>query len=234
MRALTAVVFDFDGVLVDSVPVYQQAIADATGRAGIANKIAGTVAGSDTLTVAHRIIEQYHLDIDPHLLAGQIENFALDRLLKVPRVVPGAAELVRAICQAGLKTAIASLAPRRNIETILRREGMADCFDALVSVEDITNIKPHPEIFLKAAEALGLTGPDCIAIEDSPNGVTAALAAGMTAIAVTTTVSAVQLQHAHCIVGQLADMSLDRLRQIHAERSQTPGNQASPAPRTRN
>lgn len=216
MSELRAVIFDFDGVLADSIPAYRSAVTEAAGRAGIDDPDAGQIASSDTRTVARRIIEQYDLDIDTEMLVEQIENFALDRLLTTPHIVPGAVRLVSAIRRAGLRTAIASLAPRRNIEAMLRQGGMADYFDAIVSVEDIVNPKPDPEVFLKAAEALDLAGRDCLAIEDSPTGLTAANDAGMVTVALTTTVPADRLGHAHYIAGCLAELTLEKLNEIYS------------------
>jgi len=217
MAILKAVVFDFDGVLVDSVPTYRRAVADAAGDVGINDADAGQVAASDTRTVARQIIKKHNLDLEIETLAKQIEKHALDRLLAGPRVVPGARELVSAVRAAGLQTAIASLGPRRNIKAVLEHEGMDKLFDALATIEDIANIKPDPEIFLKAAEALGLTGKDCVAIEDSDNGITAANAAGMTTIALITTLPADRLHHAHLIVERLSDLTLNKLRQLHED-----------------
>ncbi len=215
MSELQAVIFDFDGVLANSIPAYRSAVAEAAGQAGIDDPDAGQIASSDTRTVARRIIEQYDLEIDTETLAEQIENFALDRLLTTPHIVPGAVKLVSAIRQAGLRTAIASLAPRRNIEAVLRQGGMADYFEAIVAAEDIVNIKPNPEVFLKAAEALDLAGRDCLAIEDSPTGLTAANDAGMVTVALTTTVPADRLGHAHYIAGSLAELTLEKLNEIY-------------------
>jgi HAD superfamily hydrolase (TIGR01509 family) len=215
MAVLKAVVFDFDGVLVDSVPSYRDAVADAAGDVGIDDVDAGQIAASDTRTVARQIIKKYNLDLDVETLAQQIEEHALHRLLAGPRIASGAQELVSSLRAAGLKTAIASLGPRRNINAILREAGLEKSFDALVTIEDVQNIKPNPEIFLKAAQALGLTGKDCIAIEDSDKGISAANAAGMTTIALTTTFGADRLQHAYFIVERLLDLTLGKLRQLH-------------------
>jgi len=215
MAELRAVVFDFDGVLVDSVPVYREAVARAAGEAGVLGAGMELIAAADTRTVARRIIERYNLDVDVEVLANQIEQFALDRLLMAPRVVAGARELLESVRQAGLRTAIASLAPRRNIDGVLRQEGLQGSFDAIVTIENIERIKPDPEVYLKAAEALDVLPEECVAIEDSDRGVSSALAAGMTAVAVATTLPANRLTSAHLIVPTLADVTLSVLHEIH-------------------
>jgi len=214
-QPLKAVIFDFDGVLVDSVPAYRQAVTEAVGNTGVADDGVDNLATSDTRTVARRIIKKYNLDVGVETLAQQVEKFVLDRLLGFSCVVDGARELLESVRNAGLKTAIASMGPRRNIETVLQQAGIANLFDAIVAYEDIENVKPDPEVFLKAAEALDVAGGDCIAIEDSQAGVSAANAAGMTTIALTTTLPADRLHHAHLIVERLTDLTLDKLQQVH-------------------
>ena len=215
MAELRAVIFDFDGVLADSVPVYREAVAQAAGEAGVDGAGMELIAAADTRTVARAIIERYHLDVTVETLTDQIEKFALDRLLTAPRIVAGARSLLESIRSFGLRAAIASLAPRQNIDGILRQEGLLDFFAAIVTIENIERIKPDPEVYLKAAAALDVSPGDCIAIEDSDRGVTAALAAGMTVIALTTTLPADRLGHAHLVVPTLADLSLEDMRVVH-------------------
>lgn len=215
MTSLKAVIFDFDGVLADSVPVYREAVVEALGDAGVDNSDTEQIIVSDTRTVARRIIEKFGLDVDVETMAGQIEKFALDRLLSVPRVVPGARGLVGSIRKAGLKTAVASLAPRHNIDAVLAQAKMQESFEAIVTIEDIIRIKPDPEVYLKAAEALGVYGAECIAIEDSDLGVTAAIEAGMVTVGLTTSLPAERLRRAHHIARRLTNLTLEKLRSIH-------------------
>ena len=114
-----------------------------------------------------------------------------------------------------VRTAIASLAPRRNIDGVLRQEELQDFFDAIITIENIERIKPDPEVFLKAAEALNVLPSECVAIEDSDRGVAAAVAAGMTTVALTTTLPADRLRHAHLVVPKLADVTLAILQEVH-------------------
>ncbi len=212
---LKAVIFDFDGVLADSVPVYQQAVKDTIGQAGVDGFDDGLIAAADTRTVAQRIIEQYNLTVDVETMTRQIEKNALDRLLTVHSIVPGARALVEVFRDAKLKTAIASLAPRRNIDSVLKQAGMTEHFDAIISVDDISRLKPDPEVFLKAARAVGVDPGDCVGIEDSDKGVTAINAAEMVSIALTTTFPVDRLTHAKLIVRGLSDLSLDLVRETH-------------------
>ena len=98
--------------------------------------------------------------------------------------LPGAAEWVGRLREASWPQAIASSAPRANIDTVLDVLGLAGCFQALVSAEDVTKGKPDPQVFLTAAERLAQPPPRCIVVEDSAAGVEGARRAGMRSIGV--------------------------------------------------
>ena len=99
--------------------------------------------------------------------------------------LPGVSEWVHGLHEKGWRQAIASAAPRANVDTILEALHTADCFQAIVSAEDVRHGKPDPEVFLTAAAKLGVPTPRCIVVEDAAHGIEAARAAGMKSIAVT-------------------------------------------------
>jgi len=99
--------------------------------------------------------------------------------------LPGVSEWVHRLHQDGWRQAIASAAPRANVDTIVEALRAANCFQAIVSAEDVRHGKPDPEVFLSAAAKLGVPGPRCIVVEDAPHGIEAARAARMKSIAVT-------------------------------------------------
>jgi beta-phosphoglucomutase len=98
--------------------------------------------------------------------------------------LPGVMEWVRRLREQGWRQAVASSAPRKNIEAVLEVLGMAGFFDALVSAEDVTAGKPDPQVFQKGAERLGMPASRCIVVEDAVPGVEAARRAGMRCIGV--------------------------------------------------
>lgn len=116
------------------------------------------------------------------------------------RPVPGAVEWIRRLCEHGWRQAVASSAPRLNIEAMLGELGLLDTFDAIVCAEELPAGKPDPAVFLKAAEVLGVPPAYCIVVEDSVVGIEAARRAGMKCIAVTTTHPAAELLGADLIV----------------------------------
>jgi HAD superfamily hydrolase (TIGR01509 family) len=98
--------------------------------------------------------------------------------------LPGVMEWVRRLREQGWRQAVASSAPRKNIEVVLEVLGMASFFDALVSAEDVTAGKPDPQVFQKGAQRLGMPASRCIVVEDAVPGVEAARRAGMRCIGV--------------------------------------------------
>jgi len=100
------------------------------------------------------------------------------------RPLPGAAEWVQRLREEGWRQAIASSAPRENVDVVLEALGLARSFDAVVSAEDVTAGKPDPQVFLKAAQRLGLAPARCVVVEDSAAGVEGARRAGMKSIGV--------------------------------------------------
>jgi HAD superfamily hydrolase (TIGR01509 family) len=98
--------------------------------------------------------------------------------------LPGAAEWVRRLQQENWRQAVASSAPRANLDVVLEVIGLKDCFQAIVSAEDVTAGKPDPQVFLTAASRLGVPPSQCVVVEDAAAGVEAARRAGMRSIGV--------------------------------------------------
>ena len=119
--------------------------------------------------------------------------------------LPGAAEWVRRLHRENWPQAVASSAPRANLDVVLEVIGLRDCFQALVSAEDVTAGKPDPQVFLKAASRLGMTPAQCVVVEDAAAGVEAARRAGMRSIGVNRKAPL----KADIAVSSLADLSPD-------------------------
>jgi HAD superfamily hydrolase (TIGR01509 family) len=119
--------------------------------------------------------------------------------------LPGSADWVRRLRAAGWKQAIASSAPRENVEVMLQALGLAAEFDARVGAEDVTAGKPDPQVFLAAAAKLGLPPDRCVVVEDAAVGIEAARRAGIRAIGVSTAAAL----NADIVVRSLADLPLD-------------------------
>lgn len=191
-----AAIFDNDGVLVDTeafsekaykIALHEQAIevdpADAARYCGLTD--------ADIL----RDMEQRHgthLDFD--IFSARKRELYFEAAAAQPmRVFPGARELVQQLASAGIPIALASSAPREKIDFNLDRSGLRPYFQHIVSGEDFHRGKPDPEIFLTAANCLKIAPPRCIVFEDSINGLKAARAANMRAVAVANTFSSQEL-----------------------------------------
>jgi beta-phosphoglucomutase family hydrolase len=185
------VIFDMDGVLVDS--------ADAHRRAWQA--LGEEVGVPFTPALFRQTFGQRNASIIPTWLAGHEQpdaqrtqrlgdrKEALYRTLVrqgAVRVYPGVTWLVDGLRAAGVKLAVASSGPRENVALLIHVIGVRDRIDACVSAEDVTEGKPHPEAFLRAAERLTVPPADCAVVEDSVHGIEAARRAGMLAVAVLT------------------------------------------------
>lgn len=126
---------------------------------------------------------------------GYYREIVADELVPVPGVV----DFIRDLESAGLRMAVGSSGPLENVRLVVGALGVADAFDAVVSGEDVVHGKPDPEVFLIAAEKLGLDAATCLVVEDAPVGIRAALAAGMKCLAVTVTHRAALLRDAHVV-----------------------------------
>ncbi len=128
--------------------------------------------------------------------------------------LPGVREFLETLRQEKIPCAIGSSTERKNIEVILEVIGLGDFFSVIVSADDATHGKPHPEIFLNAAKKLNLPPEQCIVIEDTQVGVDAAHAGGMKVIAVTTTHPRDTFNNTDRIVDRLDELAIDELRAL--------------------
>ncbi|MGC8472480.1 MAG: hexitol phosphatase HxpB [Acidimicrobiales bacterium] len=184
-----AAIFDMDGLLVDSEPLWHRAEVELLGSLGV------PVAKDDprrTKGVFVREVTRYWFDRfpwdgpSPDEVARQIVDRVIDLVAEEGRLQPGVDKAIGLCRDHGLVLAVASSSEHRLISFVLERFGLDEHFALVHSAEDEPYGKPHPAVFLTAAERLGV-GPDrCLVWEDAPAGVLAAKAARMTCIAVPT------------------------------------------------
>ncbi|MCJ7492180.1 MAG: HAD family phosphatase [Dehalococcoidia bacterium] len=178
-----AVLWDMDGVLVDTAPFHYQAWRALFAGLG---KDLSDEEFRRTFGLRNDDILRANLgDMPPERLrelGRRKEELFREAIRGKVQPLPGAVALVRRLRESGVKTAVVSSAPRRNVETLLDALGISDGFDALVAEEDAERGKPDPQGYLVAAERLGERPEDCVVIEDAPGGVEAAKRAGMRCI----------------------------------------------------
>jgi HAD superfamily hydrolase (TIGR01509 family) len=187
-RELQAVLFDLDGLLVDTEPLWIRSAGEILGRRGHAWDLAlrPKVMGRHPLEVARFMIEHYGLDDDP--VALMEERLALQRQLYASEGIepmPGALTLVRELVSAGIPRAVASGSPTALVTTCLDALGLRGSFGVAIGSDRVAKGKPAPDVFLAAARALGVDPRGCAVLEDADNGVAAALAADMICVKVT-------------------------------------------------
>ena len=211
-----AIVFDMDGVLLDSEPLHFEALTAVLAADGLRLSITEfqTFIGTTTRAMFATLIDRYGL---PRLSSEYIALYDAEilRILGQPHPpAPGAIDLLATARTCGLRVGLASSSRRVWIDATLRSIGLEGTFETIVSGDDVTHSKPDPEIYLAAAARLAIAPDRCLAIEDSPNGATSAHRAGMQVIGVRTPYTAhLRLDGVLYIVNSLTEVDLPQTLQ---------------------
>lgn len=200
-RVIRAVLFDMDGVLVDS----ERLIAEAAkrmfaGHYGLEVQLEDFLpfVGAGENRYLGGVAEKYGIPID--IVAAKAWTYEIYGTLARAhalgmRAIPGAVDYVRACRRLGLKTALASAADRVKVLINLEYLGLDPTeFDTVLTGEDVTHKKPDPEMYLKAAARVGIEPAQCIVIEDAVNGTIAGVSAGARVFGITSSFSEEQLR----------------------------------------
>lgn len=176
-----AVVFDMDGVLVDSEPFGFEALRRVLARHGLpyTEQENAEFLGRTTLESCRTLKARHGLPESAETLADWYIEGMLELIGRGPIPMPGVPEVLQRIRASGYRMALASSAEPRLIEANLAALSLRSLFEAVVSGTQVPRGKPAPDVFLAAAERLGVAPADCLVIEDSRNGLLAAKAAGM-------------------------------------------------------
>jgi HAD superfamily hydrolase (TIGR01509 family) len=182
---IEAVVFDLDGVLLDSEQVWddvrEQLARERGGR--WSDRAQADMMGMSSPEWSRYMHDVVGLDESPEEINDEVVRRMLERYREALPLLPGAIEAVRRVA-AEWPLALASSSNRPVIEAFLDAAGVQELFAATVSSEEVAGGKPAPDVFLEAARRLGAAADRCAAIEDSGNGLRAAKAAGMRVIAI--------------------------------------------------
>lgn len=209
-------IFDLDGVLLDTEPLYTQATAGVAARFGKVYdwSVKRDCIGRGTMEAARIIVEALGLPLSPEALVRERDIELVDLFARAP-AIPGAEAFTRALAARGVPLAIATSteAPLYAIKTAPYRSWL-EIFGAAVCGDDprVGRPKPAPDIFLAAARDLGAPPESCVVFEDSPFGVEAARAAGMRVIALPDpAMDRARYAAADVVVSGFAEITLDRL-----------------------
>lgn len=181
-----AVIFDCDGTLVDSMPAHFDAWCEALasyGAGGIFKEdVFFAMGGRPTRDIVVDLNIEYDLRLDPEAIALAKREAFLAKLHLV-EFIEEVADFAKSL-RGKMPLAVASGGSRYVVEKTLKLLNCSDWFDEVVTADDVSNGKPSPDIFLKAAQMLGVSPEKCLVIEDAPPGVIAAQAAGMQVVTV--------------------------------------------------
>ena len=182
---IEAVVFDMDGVLVDTEHLWDEVREELTAEWGgrYSPEAQQAMMGMSSLEWSRYLHEVVGLREPPDVINAEVVRRMLARYETDLPVVPGAPEAVRRLRDDGLALAVASSSNRELIDAVLRRVELEPCFGVTVSSEEVARGKPAPDVYLEAARRLGVEPARCAAVEDSASGIRAAHAAGMRLIA---------------------------------------------------
>ncbi|MFQ6026376.1 MAG: HAD family hydrolase [Dehalococcoidia bacterium] len=211
-----AIIFDMDGVLVDSEPIFLNAVNRLLQREGVEpvseadneKHLIGTTVGETW----RRLKEMRRLPEPTDLYISKYDDIVREVLSEPLPPQPGVTRLLETCARRGLPTAVASSSLRSWVGMKLNALGLQNSFDVILGGDDVTRGKPEPDIYLLAAERLGFSPENCIAIEDSPVGVASAVAARTYTIAVRTFYTRnMDVSQAHTILETLEDFDLSIL-----------------------
>jgi HAD superfamily hydrolase (TIGR01509 family) len=217
-----AVIFDLDGLLVDSEPVWdraRKAMADEVGRAWTHDDHKA-VMGVSTQEWAAYMITRLGLTLTPEEVQDQIIARMIELYRRDIPYLPGAVAAVQLAASRGL-TALASGSHRALIDTVTADAAMRGRFQVIVAADEVGAGKPSPDVYLAAAERLGVKPERCVCLEDSGNGILAGVRAGMKVIAVPDPRFAPKqalLEQAHLVLPSLTAFSLATLTLLEGVR----------------
>lgn len=215
---IEAIIFDMDGVLVDSEEIHHRTEINMLKGLGVdlSPEEHSQFVGRTDSYMWSALKKRYDLKESVERLIYLARERFVDNISGNARSISGAVDLVKGL-HGRLKLAVASSSCMDQVRMIIEEIGIKPYFETLVSGECITNSKPAPDIFLEAAKRLGVDPKNCVVIEDAVNGIAAARSAGMKCIGLTTSFSREKLSYAHLVVDNLNELNYDRIRELNKE-----------------
>jgi len=185
-QVIRAILFDLDGLMVDSEPHSLASWRTVLSSRGVTLDLAVSerMFGLRQIEAARMLVEVYGLTEQPSALGREKEEYQLDHLDGQINAMPGLVELLNELDRCELRAAVASSGARPYVNAVLQAIGLPKRFRAIVTGDDVVNGKPAPDVFLAAARAVQTDPQHCLVLEDAPAGVQAAKAAGMRCVAI--------------------------------------------------
>jgi len=199
-----------DGVIIDSEYLHKKAYFETFESLGldISEELYKSLTGASTLNVFQKLVANFSLDEDPSELVMQKRKRYIDYFENDPtlQLVDGVEKIIQYFYDKGITLVLASSSSMPNIDRVFNRFDLNRYFTAKISGADLTNSKPHPEIFEKAAILGNTAKENCIVIEDSNNGVKAANDAGIFVFGYKNPISDQTLRNADQIISDFAEL----------------------------
>jgi HAD superfamily hydrolase (TIGR01509 family) len=213
---LEAVLFDMDGVIIDSEPLWSDAEKQLLARRNLpySPSLKTAMMGRDARGAVGYLIEHYSLTESLGKLIEERNQLIAELFKEHLKAIPGALDLVRSVIAAGILTGLVSSSPKPLVELALEKLVTTGLFDLTLSGDQVVRGKPAPDIYITAAEKLGVKPEYCLVIEDAPHGVAAAKDAGMCCLAIGTSVSVVELAMADKVVSGFEEVDVQVLQSL--------------------
>jgi beta-phosphoglucomutase family hydrolase len=212
-----ALIFDMDGTLVHNMPTHNQAWQDTLAEAGVQinqEEFNRATTGKKTHEILRLMLGSQLSDSELDYWGERKESLYRERYSCCREPLDGLLHLLEQATALGLPMAVATASPPANITFILDELNLRRYFKTVVGGADVQHGKPHPEIFLKSAQALGVSPASCLIFEDALGGIEAARRAGMDAIMICTTIDAQEvtgMSHVLCAVPDFTHLDLPTL-----------------------
>lgn len=215
---------DMDGTLVDTEPLWFEAAGEAVARFGghLPEHAEAALVGLDTAGYVAALHAHVDPGVAPDALHGAVLAALSDRL-RTARACPGAVELVAAALEHGVRCAVVSNSSAQVVRDTLAPHAFAARLSTRLSADDVPRPKPAPDLYAAALERIGVDAARCVAVEDSPTGARAAVAAGLRCIGVAPDPERTTALHgvASVVVGSLVEVA--RLLDLHPPRPRADG-----------
>jgi len=206
---MKAAIFDMDGTMVDNSAYHKRAFKEFLKRHGISltdEELKKKISGRKNDDIFPALFNQQLSKEEIAKYAHEKEAIYRELYASDIKEVEGLKTIVDSLKKDGLKLAIATTAPKENRDFALESLGLTNAFQVIVGDEHVTRGKPHPEVYLKTAEKLGIDPGKCLAFEDTPSGVESAKRAGMTVIGLMTSHTTQELYKADIVVNNFSEL----------------------------
>ncbi len=212
------IIFDMDGLMLESEELWSDVDREVALQYGrtFDPSLKPLFMGCEKIESARRFARAYHLTDPPDVIARKRMELAYRFYRERVRLMPGLTELVADLTAWRKPLAVATSADHAILDIVRNRFSIFSAFRAVVCADEVKHGKPAPDLFLEAASRLEFVPASCLVLEDSPNGVAAALSAGMKVIGVPHPVLApAQMQDAHLVVRHLGEISRKRIELLY-------------------